>query len=85
MSRRAKALEAPLDGHAFGLLCLTVAVVLALHAPHLPWWLTLTLAPILGWRWWQRSHRPGRIPAWVKLPLLGALALAIVAEYGSLF
>jgi hypothetical protein len=75
----------PLDARAFGLLCLTVAVVLALHAPHLPWWLGVVLAPMLGWRWWQRRQHPGRVPAWLKLPLLVALALAIIVYYGSLF
>ncbi|WP_329740666.1 DUF3488 and transglutaminase-like domain-containing protein [Dyella sp. A6] len=85
MKYAATAATPPLGERAFGLLCLTVAVVLALHAPHLPWWLTLSLAPVLGWRWWQRSHRAGHIPAWVKLPLLGVLALAILAEYGNLF
>lgn len=85
MSRAAPHAETPLDARAFGLLCLTVAVVLALHAPHLPWWLGVALAPVLGWRWWQRRRQPGRVPAWLKLPLLGALALAIVAWYGNLF
>ncbi|MDO1527401.1 DUF3488 and transglutaminase-like domain-containing protein [Fulvimonas sp. R45] len=77
--------DAPLDARAFGLLCLSVAAVLALHAPHLPWWLSAALAPLLFWRWRQRRRRPERVPAWLKLPLLGALALAIVAYYGSLF
>nr|WP_253260899.1 DUF3488 domain-containing protein [Rhodanobacter glycinis] len=85
MSRAAKHAEIPLDARAFSLLCLTVAVVLALHAPHLPWWLSAVLAPVLAWRWWQRHQHPGRVPVWLKLPLLGALALAIIAYYGSLF
>lgn len=85
MSHLAKHAEIPLDARAFGLLCLTVAVVLALHAPHLPWWLSAVLAPVLAWRWWQRHQHPGRVPVWLKLPLLGALALAIIVYYGSLF
>ncbi len=75
----------PLDARSFDLIALGLAAVLALHAPHLPWWLSAVLAPILGLRWWQRRHRQARTPAWLKLPLLAALLLAIVSWYGNLF
>jgi transglutaminase-like putative cysteine protease len=77
--------EATLDTRSFGQLCLTVAAVVALHAPHLPWWLSALLLPLLAARWWQRRTHPGRVPAWLKLPLLLVLALAITLYYGSLF
>jgi len=77
--------ETPLDAHAFGLLCLTVALALAMHAPYQPWWLSAALLPMLAWRWRQRRQRPGRVPAWLKLPLLALLALAVVARYGTVF
>lgn len=70
---------------SFDLMVLALAVVLALHAPHLPWWLTASLAPLLALRWWSRRHRQGRVPTWLKLPLLAALLLAVVARYGNLF
>jgi len=80
--RRTDALIAP---RAFDLLSLTLAWMLALHAPHLPWWLVAMLALVLGGRWWQRRRHGGRVPGWLKLPLLGALTLAVIAWYGNLF
>ena len=80
-----KSAATPLDARSFDLVALGLAAVLVLHAPHLPWWLAATLAPILCLRWWQRRHRQARTPTWLKLPLLAALLLAIVSWYGSLF
>lgn len=75
----------PIAAQAFDLLSLTMAVVLGLHAPHLAWWFSATLAVILGWRWWQRRGQSGRVPAWLKFPLLVLLTLAVLAQYGSIF
>lgn len=75
----------PIDTRTFDLLSLTMALVLGLHSPHLPWWLGVMLALILGWRWWQRRHQVGRVPGWLKLPLLALLTLAVTARYGNIF
>lgn len=80
-----KAASAPVSTRSFDLMALALAAVLALHAPHLPWWLTAALAPLLALRWWLRRHHQGRVPAWLKLPLLAALLLAIVVWYGNIF
>lgn len=69
----------------FDLLCLTAAFVLAVHADHLPIWLTGALFVALGLRWWQRKYRPGRVPAWLKVPMLVILVGAVVLDYGNLF
>ena len=74
-----------LDRRAFDLLSLTISFVLAVHAPHLPWWLDLSLAAILGGRWWQQRQYQGRVPRWLKLSLLAVLTLAVVIYYGSVF
>mgnify|MGYP003707192249 FL=1 len=77
--------ERPIDTRAFDLLSLTMALVLGLHSPHLPWWLVIALALILGWRWWQRRQQVGRVPRWLKLPLLVLLTLAVIVQYGNIF
>lgn len=77
--------QPPLEQRPFDLLCLAVAVVLAVHAPHLPWWLTLVSAATLGARWWQRRRRAGRAPSYLKLPLLALLTAAVVFHYDTLF
>ncbi|MEI7036965.1 DUF3488 and transglutaminase-like domain-containing protein [Fulvimonas yonginensis] len=77
--------ETRLDARAFDLLCLTMACVLGVHAPHLPWWLTLLLALVLLARWWQRRRDGRRAPLLLKLPLIGLLAATVILRYGTLF
>jgi len=79
-----KSVAAPLEGRSFDLVAFGLAAVLALHAPHLPWWLVAALAAILGLRWWLHRRR-APTPGWLKLPLLAALLLSIVSWYGTLF
>ena len=74
-----------LPARSFDLTVLTMLAVLALHAPHLPVWLSIALAAALALRWWQRRRAPGKAPAWLKLPLVALLAAAIVATYGTVF
>ncbi|GLQ97470.1 transglutaminase TgpA family protein [Dyella mobilis] len=74
-----------LNDRSFDLLCLTTAFVLSMHAPHLPAWLSVTLAGALAWRWWQRRYRPVRVPAWLKLPALLLLVGAVILVYGNVF
>ncbi|WP_426271393.1 transglutaminase TgpA family protein [Dyella kyungheensis] len=77
--------QAPLERRPFDLLCITVAVVLGVHSPHLPAWLTVVLAAMLGLRWWQRRHRGGRAPGYLKLALLALLTAAVIYHYDTLF
>lgn len=74
-----------LEQRPFDWLCITIAVVLGVHAPHLPWWLTLASAATLGLRWWQRSRHAARAPSYFKLPLAALLAAAVVFHYDTLF
>jgi len=80
-----KPVDPAVDNRVFDLLSLTTALVLGLHAPHLPWWLSIALALTLGWRWWQRRQRSGRVSRWLKLPLLALLTLAVIVYYGNIF
>ncbi|MEO8777060.1 MAG: DUF3488 domain-containing protein, partial [Rhodanobacter sp.] len=84
--RPRKIMPVPVDQRSFDLLSLSVTLVLAVNAEHLPWWLSLALAFTLGWRWWQRrQRRSDRMPRWIKLPLLALLTLAVIVHYGNLF
>lgn len=77
--------QPPLEQRPFDLLCITVAVVLGVHAPHLPWWITLASAVTLWSRWWQRRRHSGRAPSWLRLPLVALLAASVLLHYDTLF
>jgi len=81
----AKPSPAAIDTRVFDLLALTMALVLAVHAPHLPAWLTAAMAALLGWRCWQQRRRSGKVASWLKLPLLAMLVGIVIAQYGNLF
>jgi protein-glutamine gamma-glutamyltransferase len=82
---RARVDEPFLARRPFDLLCLTMACVLGVHALHLPWWLTLTLAGVLAARWRQRRSGGRNAPLWIKLPLIVLLLAVVIAYYGTLF
>ncbi|MHB1283359.1 MAG: transglutaminase TgpA family protein [Metallibacterium scheffleri] len=72
------------DARSFGLLSLTVAATLALHATHLPLWLSPPLALLLALRW--LGYRRGRrFPALLRYALVLTLPLGVIATYGTLF
>lgn len=75
----------PLGTRPFDLLCLTVAIVLGVHAPHMPLWLTAALGATLAACWWQRRRQGGRAPVMLKVPLVALLSGAVIFYYGSLF
>jgi len=85
-SLRARPSDEPrLAPRSFDLLCLTMAFVVGVHAPHLPWWLTAGLAVVLVARWQQRRRGGRHPPVWIKVPLIGLLLALIVSTYGTLF
>jgi transglutaminase-like putative cysteine protease len=75
-------IDQPIDNHAFDLLSGTLAVVLVLHAPHLPWWLGAALASILGWRWWQRRRQARGGAAGLDFAVVGILTQGGFAGFG---
>lgn len=78
-------LQPNISERTFNLMCLTTAFVLAVHAPHVPWSLTIAFALGLALRWWQRKHRPGKVPGWLKVPMLLFLVGAVIVQYGNVF
>lgn len=71
---------------AIDLLCLGMALTLAVHVGHMPLWLSVALAAVLVLRWWQmRSQGARRVPLWIKLPLVALLLAAILMAYGNIF
>ena len=83
--KRRTAAREHISERSFDLLCLTAGFVLAMHAGHLSIWLTVALFAALLVRWWQRRYRPGRVPGWLKVPMLAVLVGAVVLDYGNLF
>src|SRR5699024_79171 len=78
--------NAPVLGtRAFDLLCLSMVAVLAVHVPHLPWWLSTALALLLAVRWWHRRRHGGRITAWLRVPLTLLVPLLVIMVYGTIF
>ncbi|HEX7369818.1 MAG TPA: DUF3488 and transglutaminase-like domain-containing protein [Rhodanobacteraceae bacterium] len=69
----------------FNLLCITVLCVLAAHAPHTPAWYTAALVVVGIARWWQRRQQHRRVPAWLRVLMLVAVPIAVVATYGTPF
>ncbi|WP_254063412.1 DUF3488 and transglutaminase-like domain-containing protein [Rhodanobacter sp. L36] len=80
-----KKVEPPVGERVFDLLAITMLFVIGMHATHVPWWLSVALVMILGWRWWQRRQRDGSVPGWLKLPALALLTLAVIVHYGNIF
>ena len=74
-----------LDSHQFALLGATVAATLAMHLGHLPAWLALPLAVVLGVRVWTRRRSAAAVSAWVRLPLTALLVVVVVLHFGNLF
>ncbi|MCK9368071.1 MAG: DUF3488 and transglutaminase-like domain-containing protein [Metallibacterium scheffleri] len=72
------------DARSFGLLSLTVAATLALHATHLPLWLSPPLALLLALRW-LGFRRGRRFSVLLRYALVLALPLGVIATYGTLF
>lgn len=61
-----------------------IALVLAPHALHLPLWLTLAAAVMLGWRW-LAAHGSLALPAkWPLVLLAAASAAGILLQYRTL-
>jgi len=75
----------PLDAERFGLLAAAIAATLAMHLGHAPWPLMAALYAVLAGRVVTRLRRPGKIPAWLRLPAALALLVAVVALYGNVF
>lgn len=80
-----KVREATISAGTFNLVCITMACVVAVHASHLPVWLSLLLGFALLASHWRRRNRPGKTPMWLKLPLTLGLLAGIVVWYGNLF
>ena len=69
----------------FDFMTVTAALVLVVHANHLPWWLSSSLIVALALRWWQRKQHAGRVPAWLKVPMLIILIAVVTLDYGNIF
>ncbi len=74
-----------LSNRQFNLLCATALMAIAAHLARLPWWLATSLLVIAPLRMLQRRRGGARISAWLRVPLVFALLLAITLQFGNIF
>ena len=74
-----------LDALRFGLLCTSVAAVIATHLGHLPVWLALVLFAMIGLRAMSRLRGAPTVPVWVRVPLAALLLAFVATSFGNVF
>jgi transglutaminase-like putative cysteine protease len=77
--------RAPLSALQFGLTAATVCAAVTPHLLRLPLLFALPIGLVLALRCLQRGRRGGRIPAWIKLPLIAIFPVLIIFHYGTIF
>ena len=85
LTARHRRAQERVSDRTFDLMTVTTAFVLTVHANHLPWWLSCALIIALALRWWQRKQHAGRVPAWLKVPMLVVLVAVVTLDYGNIF
>ena len=68
-----------------GWLLVALALVTAPHVERLPWWVTLLLATLLGWRAYITWHGMPLPPKWLLFAIAGGAVGGIYIQYGRLF
>ena len=69
----------------FALTAASVAVAVMPHLPHVPWLFSIPIVLMLLGRYVQRRRMHGRLPIWIKLPLIILFPVLIVMHYGNIF
>lgn len=64
-------------------LMISVACAVAPHTTRLPWWLTLTVAGCLFWRFGVDNHAWRVPPRWLRWLLLLLIAIGVLSSYGT--
>lgn len=75
----------PIAWRHISYLLLSLTMVSAPHALHLPWWIILVTATLIGWRaclGYARYALPGR---WVLVLIAGAATIGVFISYRSIF
>lgn len=74
-----------LDRTQFERVALAVGATLALHARHLPPWLSIALAAAVVLRVIARRRGAATVSAWLRIPLTGMLLAFVFVQYGNVF
>jgi transglutaminase-like putative cysteine protease len=74
-----------LPWHAFLATCAALVVALLVVFAFLPWWLRVLLPALIGLRVLARRRGGGRTSVLIRLGLMVAIVVAVVAEFGNIF
>ena len=77
-------MKAALTTAGFAGTTLTLAGAIGLHASWMPWWFTAFLLGMIALRFLQRSARPVRVPALLRLAIMAGLLIAIWINFQPL-
>jgi len=83
--KRAGAAAARLDQLQFGLVAASVLAAVAPHLWRLPPLISGLILAVFAGRCIQRARGGGRIPAWLKLPLVLIFPVIVIFHYGNIF
>ncbi|WP_440222740.1 transglutaminase TgpA family protein [Dokdonella sp. MW10] len=74
-----------LSDRQYDIVALTAFAAVAPHLPRLPLWFAIAIVVAAALRVVARRRSTRVVPAWVRVPLVGLLVIAVVSQYGNLF
>jgi transglutaminase-like putative cysteine protease len=74
-----------LDALQFGLVSASVFGAILPHLPRLPLWFSALVLAVFAGRCLMRMRGGGRLPVWVKVPLVLIFPVFIFVHYGNIF
>ncbi|MGH8744869.1 MAG: DUF3488 domain-containing protein, partial [Burkholderiales bacterium] len=73
------------NGRDLAVLIASLLLVVAPHAEHAPWWITLLVPSLYGWRVYLGVTHTPLPPRWLLLALTGVAMTGIWIQYHTIF